>query len=790
MKISRKRATFVIIFMIALPLYLNAQKDIEISREFQIFTSKNASGYFKPLFTTLGQSLNSGLFHSAMISENWSFGFDLNFMNMYIPESQKNYQAELPDMFGNTDVAQSAELRSDIITRNQKGFVKQPTIYGGISTPVFSSPQNLYRPDSLYKTVSFIEGNDISSLAGLPVLQLIVGLPTRTQIRFRFLPLPVQDETMTYLGMGINQRLDKFLHLFGKYNTDKALAIHGSYHMMSRGSSIGISSISTGINFTNSFAFGLNLYTGLQLESLRGSINAVRVGQPSDDIINSPYPEVRNMSPLQIDVKSFTGFRATFGATYKLSFLEINANASYASQPMIGIGVTFWLSNPEDVPPLKLPELELPEFIQYDLIAKYVPMRMNIPFVMLNMPLAMYFELKADVEAFGKVKIDEQTFSTESPIEKIKIEEFLSRQMKPVLPYLFFDENSAEITPKYKLLHSPQEAEKFDFSELLGLNSLETYYQFLNIIGKRLKENPNENIKIIGYRAGKGKEATNRTLTKERADKVRDYFRDIWQIDESRISMEYGTTPKSASSERTDLGVEENRRVEIEASWNILQPIILNDTIRTIFPDMVTFRPKVVNEAPLTNWNFETIGGTVRLIAEKGAKQIAPNFDLTLTDKIRKLRNYNDLRYSISVTDSTGQYVRSEAKRIPIDLLSVEKKRQNETKDTVINIYNLILFDFDKHTLDPVNKRITDIIKSEITESAVVTVIGYTDIIGNDDYNLRLSRRRAESTANALNAKNIQFFGKGESELLFDNSTPEGRFYCRTVVVEVRIPIN
>lgn len=790
MKIARKITASIFILVIALPLYLHAQKDIEISKEFQIFTSKNASGYFKPLFTTLGQSLNSGLYHSAMISENWSFGFDLNFMNMYIPESQRNYEAELPDMFGNTNVTQTSELRNDIITRNQKGFVKQPTIYGGISTPVFSSPQNMYRPDSLYKTVTFIEGNDISSLAGLPTIQLILGLPTRTQIHFRFLPLPVQNETMTYLGFGINQRLDKFFDLFGKYNTDKALAIHGSYHTMTRGSSIDINSISAGVNFTNSFEFGLNLYTGLQFETLSGSINAVRVGEPGDEIINSPYPEVRNMSPLKIDVESFTGFRATIGATYKLSFMEINANASYASQPMLGIGVTLWLSNPEDVPPIKLPELELPEFKQYDLIAKYAPMRMSIPFMMLNMPLAMYFELKADVEAFGKVKIDEQTFSAETPIDKIRIEEFLSRQMKPVLPYLFFDDNSADIAPKYKLFATPQEAEKFEFSDLLGLNSLETYYQFLNIIGKRLKENPTENIKITGYRAGKGKEASNRTLTKERADKVRDYFRDIWQIDESRISMEYGTTPKSASSERTDLGVEENRRVEIEASWNIMQPIILNDTIRTIFPDMVTFKPKVINEAPLTNWNFEVVGSADKLIAEKGGSKVTPSFDLTLTDKMRKLRNCSDLRYSISVTDSTGQFIKSETKRIPIDLISVEKKRQNETKDTVINIYNLILFDFDKHTLDPVNKRITDIIKSEITENAVVTVIGYTDIIGDDDYNLRLSQRRAESTANALNAKNIKFFGKGESELLFDNGTPEGRFYCRTVVVEVRIPIN
>ncbi|MBE2189784.1 MAG: OmpA family protein, partial [Candidatus Kapabacteria bacterium] len=697
---------------------------------------------------------------------------------------------ELPDEFGNTRVTQTSEMRNDIITRNKRDYVKEPTIYGGISTPVFSAPQNMYPPDSLYKTVTFMEGNSLNSLAGLPSLQIIFGLPTRTQLRFRFLPLPVQDATLTYFAFGINQRLDKFFHLFGKYNTDKALAVHGSYHSMTRGSGFEINSISAGVNFTNSFEFGLNLYSGLQFETMSGSINAIRVGEMGDELINSPYPEIRNRDPLVIDVASFTNFRATIGATYKLSFLELNANASYASQPMLGVGVTFWLNNPDDIAPLKVPEIELPELNQPSLITVFKPMQIKIPFRMLNMPIEMHFELKADVSAYGKIKIDAENYSQETPLEKIKIEEFLSRQMKPILPYLFFDDNSSEVAQRYILFNSPEDANNFDYTDLLGISSLESYYHFLNIIGKRLREFPNEGIKITGYRAGKGKEVGNKTLTKERADRIRDYFRDIWLVDESRINVVYGTTPKTASNEKTELGVEENRRVEIDASWNILAPIILNDTIRTITPDMLTFKTQIINEAPLKDWSFDVSGGVDKLISEKGGRNLTTAFDLLITDKINSLKNYNDLRYSLTISDSTEQIVKSETKRIPIELLTVEKKRQNETKDTIINIYNLILFDFDKHTLDPVNKRITDIIKSEITDNATVNVIGYTDVIGDDDYNLRLSTRRAESTAHALNAKNIKYLGLGESDLLFSNESPEGRFYCRTVVVEVKIPVN
>jgi hypothetical protein len=329
----------------------------------------------------------------------------------------------------------------------------------------------MYPPDSLYKTVTFMEGNSINSLAGLPSLQIIFGMPTRTQLRFRFLPLPVQEGTLTYFALGINQRLDKIFDLFGKYNTDKALAVHGAYHSMTRGAGFEISSISAGVNFTNSFDFGLNLYTGLQFETMSGAIKAIRVGDMGEELINSPYPEIRNRTPMEIDVSSFTNFRATIGATYKLSFLELNANASYASQPMLGVGVTFWLSNPDDIAPLKMPEIESPEFNQHQLIASFKPMQIAIPFLLLNMPLEIHYELKADVLAFGKIKIDEENYSAETAIDRIKIEEFLSRQMKPILPYLFFDDNSSIVAERYILLSSPEEANKFDYSDLLGMSS-------------------------------------------------------------------------------------------------------------------------------------------------------------------------------------------------------------------------------------------------------------------------------------------------------------------------------
>ncbi|MEN6511880.1 MAG: OmpA family protein, partial [Chloroherpetonaceae bacterium] len=88
--------------------------------------------------------------------------------------------------------------------------------------------------------------------------------------------------------------------------------------------------------------------------------------------------------------------------------------------------------------------------------------------------------------------------------------------------------------------------------------------------------------------------------------------------------------------------------------------------------------------------------------------------------------------------------------------------------------------------LNPTNKRIAEFIDSDIRDDASVQVIGHTDRIGNDDYNKKLSDERAKSTAGVLKNKNVDAFGVGEQDLIYDNTTPEGRFYCRTVQVIVK----
>jgi outer membrane protein OmpA-like peptidoglycan-associated protein len=108
-----------------------------------------------------------------------------------------------------------------------------------------------------------------------------------------------------------------------------------------------------------------------------------------------------------------------------------------------------------------------------------------------------------------------------------------------------------------------------------------------------------------------------------------------------------------------------------------------------------------------------------------------------------------------------------------------------------------ILFDFDKSkTIDNYEKFLTDIVTPLIPENGTVIIHGHTDIIGDEKYNLTLSRDRAngaqkiiERALMAAGKQGVKFetYGFGEDEGLapFENDHPEKRFYNRTVIIDI-----
>ena len=85
----------------------------------------------------------------------------------------------------------------------------------------------------------------------------------------------------------------------------------------------------------------------------------------------------------------------------------------------------------------------------------------------------------------------------------------------------------------------------------------------------------------------------------------------------------------------------------------------------------------------------------------------------------------------------------------------------------------LVFFDFNKSDLTPQAIAIVDTAAKNAGPAKVtkLSVTGHTDTVGSDAYNMRLSRRRAESVATELEkqgipASEIAIFAKGKHDLL------------------------
>jgi hypothetical protein len=319
-------------------------KDLEISKDFTLFTSKNMQGYLKPFFTSIEESFNTNIFTKAQYDEYWNIAFDISINGMFIPDGQKSYDAELPDMYGTTMVDNAVLYGGDTL-RQVGGHFKQPTIYGGHSYAIFSSPQNHKYPDTLYKSVAFVEGNNLSFAAGVPVLQLIGGFPTRTQLRLRFWGAPVQDEFLSYFGVMVNQQVDHFFNLFGT-DTSLGLALNFAFHNVNRTNGLSINSFAIGSHFSKTWDNGFSAFASLQYENMSGTFEAVRIKtEHPEDVINSPYLEVRNQENLKFDIETFNKFRILGGISYRTGIFEFHGDAAWAQQPILSLGVTFWFAS-------------------------------------------------------------------------------------------------------------------------------------------------------------------------------------------------------------------------------------------------------------------------------------------------------------------------------------------------------------------------------------------------------------------------------------------------------------
>lgn len=394
-------------------------------------------------------------------------------------------------------------------------------------------------------------------------------------------------------------------------------------------------------------------------------------------------------------------------------------------------------------------------------------------------------DLKVFVDA---VSIDSTGKMNKEP--QLQIEDFVSLNMRPLLNYVFFDDSSSVIPNRYNTL-SNSDVSSFSTDNLKGKNAIETYYDVMNIVGNRMKENLSANITLIGCNADIEKEKDANGLSFDRAMSVKKYLTNTWGIEPSRIDIQSRNLPIEASKSDTLPGQEENRRVEIISSdKSITKPVITTDTLRVLSDTDINFLTDVDSEVGISEWVFEAKQDDQVLFQKIANGQ--PDAEMLWNlknDKKNMPRSSSPIEYKLSVMDSVGQKGYAN-KSLPINKLTVNTKRENRTDDKEFEYYSLILFSYGKSSLEQEHREVVDFVKDRIKENANVYIYGYSDSMGDEDINKTISERRAKSVANRLRLRDAEVKGLGEENLLYDNSLPEGRFYCRTVQITVETPVK
>lgn len=122
--------------------------------------------------------------------------------------------------------------------------------------------------------------------------------------------------------------------------------------------------------------------------------------------------------------------------------------------------------------------------------------------------------------------------------------------------------------------------------------------------------------------------------------------------------------------------------------------------------------------------------------------------------------------------------------------VTVTRTADNEI---LLNLPNEVTFDFDRADVKPQFRNTIDAVARNLADfsSTTVDVVGHTDSVGSDSYNLDLSQRRADAVTRELVSNGVQpvrivSVGRGEAEPRASNATPDGRAQNRRVELRVR----
>jgi outer membrane protein OmpA-like peptidoglycan-associated protein len=376
------------------------------------------------------------------------------------------------------------------------------------------------------------------------------------------------------------------------------------------------------------------------------------------------------------------------------------------------------------------------------------------------------------------------------------------RETFPLRNYVFFDQGSSEVPNRYVRMTKGQAA-SFKEEDLQNVQPVDTtgrsnrqlavYYNILNILGDRMRKNPETNVSLIGASANGPDDG--RAL----AESIKQYLVVVYDIDSTRITVVGRDLPKIPSESpngKISLALlrAEDRRVDIETQSpnllmqvggpeDMLRPVQIANTQDDPLDSHVIFEVAGAKDL-LSSWMVEVRD-------EEGNVQ---HFGPFTQDRASVPGNYllgnraeGSYTYEVFGQTKTGHTIRKSG--------SIHLMRRDDAKIEGIRFSILFRFDHSK-MIATYEKFLTEMVVPQISDSSTVIIHGHTDAIGEGNYNQTLSQDRANDVQRVIEGAlanagkhNVTFdtYGSGDDARVepFGNTLPEERFYNRTVIIDI-----
>jgi len=378
------------------------------------------------------------------------------------------------------------------------------------------------------------------------------------------------------------------------------------------------------------------------------------------------------------------------------------------------------------------------------------------------------------------------------------------REMFPLRNYVFFDLGSNIIPDRYMLLKKDQvkdfkeeQVEMFAPKNMSGRSprQMTVYYNILNILGDRLGKNPSSNINLVGSSESGPLDG------QAMAESVKHYLVSVFGIAGARIKTEGRDKPKIPSEKPNgtkELAMlrEGDRRVSIESSAPSMLMEFQSGPDAPLKPVEIT----ALEEAPVESYisfsagkgNDSFASWTMEIKGEHGkAMHYGPYYQENISIPGKSiLGTHAEGNYKVTITGTTkrGNTVKNDT---TVHLVLWTPPTSEEVmRFSVIYEFN------DAKAIGIYEKYLTDVVTPKIPKGGKVIIHGYTDIIGDEAYNRKLSLDRANDVLSIMKASltktgrtdvtfSLRGYGADETLAPFRNGQPEERAYNRTVLIDI-----